>query len=55
MAGVRTARFAGCEDFQVEAFASTSESLRGKKSGRETLDAADEFYANSLTGHERLV
>jgi len=47
-------RFAGLEDFQAEALATTSESLRGKKSCHETLDVLDEFYANSLTGNERL-
>jgi multiple sugar transport system substrate-binding protein len=48
-------RFAGFEDFQVEALATTGDFLIGKKSCGETLDALDGFYANSLTGSERLV
>jgi multiple sugar transport system substrate-binding protein len=48
-------RFAGFEDFQVEALATTCDFLKGKKSCRETLDALDELYANSLTGDERVV
>jgi hypothetical protein len=48
-------RFAGFEDFQVDASRTVSRFLRFEKSCRETLDTLDELYANSLTGNERLV
>jgi multiple sugar transport system substrate-binding protein len=48
-------RFAGFEDFQVEALRTVSQFLQFEKSCRETLDALDELYANSIRGNERLV
>jgi multiple sugar transport system substrate-binding protein len=48
-------RFAGFEDFQVDALRTVSQFLQSEKSCRETLDGLDELYANSLRGNERLV
>jgi multiple sugar transport system substrate-binding protein len=48
-------RFAGFEDFQVDALATTSEFVTGNKSRHETLDALDDLYVNSLATNERLV
>jgi multiple sugar transport system substrate-binding protein len=48
-------RFAGFEDFQVEALRTVSQFLQFEKSCRETLDGLNELYANSLRGNERLV
>src|SRR5438270_910803 len=48
-------RFAGFEDFQVEALRAVSQFLKIEKSCRETLARLDELYGNVLAGNEKLV
>jgi multiple sugar transport system substrate-binding protein len=48
-------RFAGFEDFQVEALRAVSHFLKIEKSCRETLTRLDELYGNVLAGNEKLV
>lgn len=48
-------RFAGFEDFQVQALTTLSKFLSSEKTSRETLSQLDELYANVVTGNEKLV
>jgi len=48
-------RFAGFEDFQVEALRTISQFLKIEKSCRETLTRLDELYANIVAGNEKVV
>src|SRR3954453_11858269 len=48
-------RFAGFEEFQVEALRAVSQFLKIEKSCRETLAGLEELYGNVLAGNEKLV
>jgi multiple sugar transport system substrate-binding protein len=48
-------RFAGFEDFQVEALTTVGQFLKSENSCDETLSRLDELYANVLAGNEKLV
>jgi multiple sugar transport system substrate-binding protein len=48
-------RFAGFEDFQVEALKAVGQFLKIEKSCRETLNRLDELYGNILARNEKLV
>lgn len=48
-------RFAGFEDFQVEALRAVSQFLNSNRNCRETLARLDELYEKTLAGNEKLV
>jgi multiple sugar transport system substrate-binding protein len=48
-------RFAGFEDFQVQALTTVSQFLKSEKSSRETLSRLDELYTEVLTIDEKIV